>query len=172
VTSSNGRLQGGELSDPNQSKPDQSKDVALVSFLKANAPSVPEPRLDLEDQLMHAISKDVSSRLPRQHQLRPRPKSRWNGAVAAFIGLGAGAIAIGLGQLHEWFASPALSSNELAQLESFMVNDWDEAVLPIETAPKDWNWLDAKLSPASSTVDSVRRLDSSFSNHSSNHSQS
>lgn len=167
MTSSNGRLQSGEPSNPNQSE-----DVALVSFLKANAPSVPEPRLDLEDQLMHAISKDVPSRLPRQHQLRPRPKSRWNGAVAAFIGLGAGAIAIGLGQLHERFAPPALSSNELAQLESFMVNDWDEAVLPNETAPKDWNWLDAKLSPASPIADAVRRSDSSFSNHSSDHSQS
>jgi hypothetical protein len=161
VTSSNGRLKSGGIPDPNQSE-----DAALVSFLKANAPSVPEPRSELEAQLMQAISRDVSSTYAHQHQPRPRPKSRWNGAVAAFIGLGVGAIAIGLGQLHERFAPPALSSNELAQLESFMVNDWNETVLPSETAPKDWNWLDAKLSPASPIVDSVRRSDSSLSNHS------
>jgi hypothetical protein len=161
VTSSNGRLQSGETPDPNQSE-----DVALVSFLRANAPSVPEPRLELEDQLMQAISREVPATLPHQNQPRPRPRYRWNGAVAAFIGLGVGAIAIGLGQLHERFATPALSSNELAQLESFMVNDWDETVLPSETTPKDWDWLDAKLSPASPVVDSVQHSNPSLSNHS------
>jgi hypothetical protein len=154
----NERLQSGESPDPD--KPD---DIALVSFLKANTPSIPEPGLELEDQLMQAISKETRVVLLRQNQ--PRPKYRWNGAFAAFIGLGVGAIAIGLGQLHQWFTSPAPSAAELAQLESFIVGDWDETVRPRETV-REWNWLDAKLIPASPAVASAQGADSSIANHS------
>jgi hypothetical protein len=154
----NERSQSGESPDPN--KPD---DIALVSFLKANTPPIPEPGLEFEDQLMQTILTETRSALPRQSQRRS--KYRWNSAVAAFVGLGIGAIAIGLGQLHQWFTSPAQSAAELAQLESFMVNDWDETVQPSETI-KEWNWLDAKLIPAKPAITSVQGANPSISNHS------
>jgi hypothetical protein len=40
--------------------------------------------------------------------------------------------------LHQWFTSPNPSSAELAQLESFMVNDWDETLRPSETI-REWD---------------------------------
>jgi hypothetical protein len=129
----NDRLQSEAFPEPD--KPD---DIALVSFLKDNAPAIPEPGLAFEDRLMQAISKEPSNLALRQKRTRPRPKYRWNSAVAVLIGLGVGAITIGLGQLHQWFTSPQPSAAEVAQLESFIINDWDETVRPSETL-KEWN---------------------------------
>jgi hypothetical protein len=126
------KQQGEESPDPDQSH----ESDALVSFLRANVPFVPEPQPGLEDQLMQATSRENSGKFSAQHQSRPR--YRWNGFVAAIAILGVGAIAVGLGQLHQWFTSPNPSSAELAQLESFMVNDWNETVRPSETG-REWD---------------------------------
>jgi anti-sigma-K factor RskA len=126
------KLQSGESRDPNQSN----ESDALFSFLRANAPFVPEPEAGFEDQLMQATLQENSDTFSAQHQSRPR--YRWNGFVAAIAALGLGAIAVGLGQLHQRFTSPNPSSAELAQIESFMVNDWDETVRPSETI-REWD---------------------------------
>jgi hypothetical protein len=157
VTKPNPKLQGGASPEP-----DESEDVALVSFLRANTPPVSDPGLGLEEQLMQAISEENPDAFPGQKQ--SRSLYRWNGVVAAFIGLGVGAIALGLGQLHQWFAPSGLSSAELAQLETFMVGDWDETVRPSEM-PRDWEWLDAKLIRALPAA-SAQSFDPSLSDHS------
>jgi hypothetical protein len=126
------KLQSGESPDPDRSN----ESDALISFLRANVPFVPEPEPGLEDQLMQATLQENSDTVSAQHQSRPR--YRWNGFVAAIAALGVGAIAVGLGQLHQWFTSPNPSSAELAQLESFMVNDWDETLRPSETI-REWD---------------------------------
>ncbi len=160
---SNDKLHAGEPSEPD--KPD---DIELASFLKTNAPSVSEPGPGFEDQLMQALSKDVPNRLPRQHPLRSRFKYRWNSTVAAFVGLGIGAIAIGLGQLHERFAPSGISSVELAQIEPFMVDDWDETMRPSETTPRGWDGLGIGIQspPAMSASDSVQNSNPPLSDHS------
>jgi hypothetical protein len=158
VTEPNERLQSGESPDP-----DQPDDIALASFLKANAPPILEPGLEFEDQLMRAIARESPGMVSRQ--TRSRPKSRWNAAIAAFIGLGVGAIAIGLGQLSQRFTSPPPSAAELAQLESFLIGDWNETVRPSETV-KEWNWLDVKLISASPATAFAQGVNPSLSNYS------
>jgi hypothetical protein len=134
MTKPNMKLQSGGSPDPDES----TESDALVSFLRANAPFVPEPRPGLEDQLMQATLQENPNNFSAQHQSRSRYRYRWNGFVAAIAALGVGAIAVGLGQLHQWFTSPNPSSVELAQLESFMINDWDETVRPSETI-REWD---------------------------------
>jgi hypothetical protein len=156
MTKPNTRPQNEESDDPDESE-------ALVSFLRANTLSVPEPRLGLEDQLIQTISTKHFSTLSSRPQARSR--YRWNGLVAAFIGLGVGAIAIGVGQLYR-FAPSGISSAELAQLEPFMVNDWDETMRPSDTILRGWDGLGVKLTPALPANDSVQSSDPPLSDHS------
>jgi hypothetical protein len=119
---------GGEA-EPND-------DVALVSFLKAHAPPISEPGEKLENQLMETIA----SESPRRSTQQKSRSSQVRRSVAALLGLGVGALAIGI-QLRQWF-SPPVTSAELAQLESFMVNDWN-AIVDHE-AVREWDWLESR----------------------------
>jgi hypothetical protein len=141
VTKPNAKLQGDESPEP-----DGSDDIALVSFLRSNKPPVPEPGLGLENQLMQAILLE-SSGMCSGHQ-QSRPQTRLRRSVVISMGLCVGAIALGLGQLHQWLTPPGLSSAELAQMESFMVNNWDETGPSSETL-KDWDLLDGNVTPVS-----------------------
>jgi hypothetical protein len=71
--------------------------------------------------------------------------------MVALIGLGLAFAGVGMGQLLQWFSSPRLSTVELAQLESFMLEGWDETVQPSESLT-DWDWVEAKVKPADSVA--------------------
>ncbi len=118
------------------------EDQALVAFLRENAPSVSES-VDLEDRLMQAVSRapiqPTDSKLARSRQrFRPRRLS-----IAAVLGFGV--IALGA-QLYRWAAPPDFSTAELAQIESYMVNDWDDTLHPPEVK-RSWDWFEQSAAP-------------------------
>jgi hypothetical protein len=158
VTTPN-KSQSGEPPEWNESD-----NTALVSFLRAHLPPVPEPGQNLESQLMQAIAQEPLDAIAAPRPARPR--YRWNGAVVAWIGLGVGAIALGLGQVRHWVAPPGLSSAELVQLESFMVDNWDETIRPSDPS-QDGEWLDSNRVSIFPTVASAQGTYTSFSDHSS-----
>lgn len=146
MTKSTGQPQGSE--------PD---DAALVSFLRAHAPPISEPRPNLEHQLMQTISAESSRESVRceavqRESVRQQSRlSRIRWSTVALIGLGVSVITIGA-QIRQWLAPPVTSA-ELAELESFMVGDWNATVQPRDTV-REWDWLDSKLTntPASISV--------------------
>lgn len=142
---------------PNESSPDpdELEDIPLVSFLRANASEVPEPDSELEDRLMQSILLDSPSLQPIQPVARRR--HRWNGRILALIGVGLATVGVGLGQLQQWFVPSGLSTVEMAQVESFMIDSWDEAVEP-SVAPAEWEWLETQspvIRPGSPTAKSL-----------------
>jgi hypothetical protein len=122
------------------------EDPALVAFLRQNVPPVSES-VELEDRLMQAIAtapiqeSDLASTRARR-PFRPRRLS-----IAAVLGIGV--VALGV-QLHRWFSPPDFSTAELSQLESYMVNDWDDTLHPPEVR-RSWDWFDQSAAPT--TVD-------------------
>ena len=119
-------------------------DRTLVDFLRHHAPSVPEPG-DLEDSLMQAIALEpIPQATAVSLRSRHRPR-RLKVSIAAVLGVGA--VALGV-QIHRWLVPGDFSTAELAQLESYMVNDWDETLRPPEVK-KSWDWFE--LSAISTT---------------------
>jgi hypothetical protein len=156
VTEPNSRSEGESAPEPLEPDP-----IPLVSFLKANAAAVPEPASGLEDRLMQATLLEAQSSLRSVPQQQSRTKYSLKGLRVAFIGVGLAIAGVGLGQFLQWFTSPRSSTTELAQLESFLIDGWDETVQSNETST-DWDWLKSNATFADPALVSVAKDHPSF----------
>lgn len=125
MTGSNSRFPGDPPPDP-----DAAEDVALVTFLRANASAASPPSPNLENQIMASIA--------QQDATSDSPPSRLPWRTIALVGAGVAAVGVGLGQLLQ--PPTQFSTAQLTELESFMV---DSLAMPEHSADPlaefDWN---------------------------------
>lgn len=93
------------------------EDDNLVSFLRQHRPSPPEPRADLEEEILQAI--EIEAKNSRKHWIfSPR-----TGAI--------GLAAIGLllfGQSRWLNPAPIIASISDEELEAFLADNWNETL--------------------------------------------
>lgn len=107
-------------------------DQKLVDFIREHRPEVPPTNQALEAKIMAAVAATTPSQPVKQSRVISwRRRSLWlmPPAIAASL-----LIAWGTNQL---LTPPPPTATELASLEDFIENTWDEAIEPDRP---DWYW--------------------------------
>ncbi|MCS6813505.1 MAG: hypothetical protein NZ772_08040 [Cyanobacteria bacterium] len=94
-------------------------DQALTAFLKQYRPVAPEPTPGLEARLMQAIT--------AQHRLDQIPRVRW---LTRVVPAAIAAITLAGWATYRLLTPPALTPQEVAELESFIEKSWTDSVQP------------------------------------------
>lgn len=94
-------------------------DQALTTFLKQHRPVAPNPTPGLEAQLMRAIT--------TQQQLAQASRMHW---VTRVVPAAIAAIALVGWASYRLLSPPALTPQEIAELESFIEKSWTDSVQP------------------------------------------
>jgi len=100
-------------------------DHKLVDFIRQNCPEVPPTNQDLEAKIMAAVAATTPS-----EPVKPSPVMSWRRrslwlmppAIAASLLIGWGT--------NQLLTPVPLTATELASLEYFIENTWDEAIEP------------------------------------------
>jgi len=132
-------------------------DRTLVQFLRQHRPTVPPAAVNLEDQIMAALSAtdwetdremDLSPHGERSSVPMPpgRRSRRWGQGgqrwLVAGTALVASLFAAWVGQ-RVWVTAQAPSPEEVAELEQFMEQSWQGAVVSTSTDSDTAFWLEA-----------------------------
>jgi hypothetical protein len=105
-------------------------DQKLVEFLRQNRPDLPPENQDLEAQIMAAVAATPRSESGQNSSVIPfRRRSLWLMPPAIAAGL---LIAWGTSRL---LTPPPQTATELASLEVFIENTWDEV---LDQDSQDW----------------------------------
>jgi hypothetical protein len=140
------KMQPQNLDDADES---HDKDADLVAFLRQHAPPVPEAAAGEEDRLMRAIAS--SSRAVTHQASAPttaqgktsRPRLKQIG-----VGVSCSILVYALWQLYQGVIPTPRSVGELAEIENFWFQNWDDVANAEEVPP----WLAEGDTGSDSTV--------------------
>jgi hypothetical protein len=97
-------------------------DQRLVTFLHQHRPGAPPPAPDLEERILAAVASEPA------HVCRSRHRRLWLVPPA----IAAGVLIATAG--HRLLTPPTPSPGDIANLEAFLVNNWDSTISDRSTA--------------------------------------